>query len=428
VKIAHALFAIFLTSAALAAEMHVEPLGPTSATPVEVHYLSICEARGGHSVTRDGSLIRVTALDPQCVIVLPIPMVEKVQLPELLPPGEYRAEVRLQGDTNIYAQTKFVVRNAGPKPFEVHPFAALAGGSANLQLRIVGMNCDQANCSDVTTVRVDGQPVPLLSTSDYTMKFIAPDHEAGLADVSVQKSDVVSVSPAAIYFFDDDDPSVFESVLFPVLFSADGAHGSQWRSEAVISNPRSWHIENANSIGPLHHCLTYPCGERLDPRSSVHLSDGFPRGAVLRVPRPETPDLAFALRIRDISRDAQTLGTRVPVVRERSMIHGEPIWLLDVPLDPRYRVKVRAYMIEPVLAPFLAGSIEFQHGQARVELPFTLTRSGPNEPYSAEIDLPQLSADDRVNVAVKLPLDATGWAFASVTNNETQQVTIVAPQ
>ena len=254
-KIANALFAIFLTSAALAAEMHVVPLGPTSATPVEVHYLSICEARGGHSVTRDGTLIRITALDPQCVIVLPIPMVEKVQVPGLLPPGEYRAEVRLEGDTNMYAQTEFVVRNAGPKPFEVHPFAALADGSANLPMRIVGMNCDQADCSDVT-VRVDGQPVPLLSTDDYTMQFIAPDHAAGLADVSVQKTDFVSLSPAAIYFFDDADPSVFESVLFPGVVQrgrrpriAVEKRGGDLESEAVAHREREldW------SSPSLHH-------------------------------------------------------------------------------------------------------------------------------------------------------------------------------
>lgn len=425
-KIANALFAVFLTSAALAAEMHVVPLGPTSATPVEVHYMAICYARNGHAVAREGSLIRITARDPQCVNVLPIPMLATAEV-GLLPPGEYRAEVRLENDTDLYASTEFIVRNAGPKPFEVHPFAAVADGSAGLPLRIVGTTCDQADCSDVT-VRVDGEPVPLLSTDSHTIEFIAPDHEPGLVDVSVQKSDFVSLSPAALYFFERDDPSVFENVLFPVLFSADGAHGSQWRSEGRISNPKPWHVENVNSLGPLGPCLQYPCGERLYPGEIVPVSDGYPTGAVLRVPRPEAPNLAFSLRIRDVSRDAQTLGTRVPVVREHQMSHGDTIMLLDVPLDPRYRVKVRAYVVEPVLAPFLSGNVFFQHGKARVELPFTLTRSRPSEPYYAEVDLPQISEDARANVVVTLPLDAIGWAFASVTNNETQQVTIIAPQ
>lgn len=425
-RIATAVLAIFLSSAALAAEMHVVPFGPTSATPIDVHYMSICEPRGGHAVTREGSLIRITALDPACVIVLPIPMLETVQLPELLPPGEYRAEVRLEGDTNIYAQTEFVVRNAGPKPFEIHPFAVPAFGT-DLRLRLDGVTCDQADCSDIT-VRVDGVAVGPLTREGDAIWFTAPMHGVGLAEVTVQKSDFVSPSPAALYFFNDPELSVFEQILFPVLFSVNGALGSQWRSEAVLSNPKPWFVENANTLGPLSPCLSYPCGERLDPGAFEKYGDGFPRGAVLHVPRPEAPDLAFGLRIRDVSRQTEGLGTRIPVVRERDLFHGKQIPLLDVPLDPRYRVRVRVYMLEPVLSPFLGGSVLIRRGDTQTSLPFTLTRANAKEPYYADLDLPAGAAGERANLFVDPPLDAVAWAFATVTNNETQQVTIVAPK
>jgi hypothetical protein len=117
-------------------------------------------------------------------------------------------------------------------------------------------------------------------------------------------------------------------------------------------------------------------------------------------------------------------------VRERDFVHGSNIHLLDVPLDPRYRVKVRIYMVEPVLAPSTGGTVRIRRGTEVLELPFTLTHRQvfAIEPYYAEVDLPQGVAGERVNLDVSMPLDAIGWAFAAVTNNETQQVTIVAPR
>lgn len=405
------LAALFFASAAFANDVHVVPLGPTTTTPIEVHYRSICQAVGGHSVTREGSLIRITALDPHCIIVLPIPMIEKVQLPEVLPAGEYRVEVRLEGDTQNFASTRFVVRNGAPVPFEVHPSAVPVSGSA-VPVRIDGIECGTENCTDLT-VRVDGQVVEHEPGDLGGISFLAPPHQKGLVDVTVQKSDFVSVSPGALYYFDGPEPSVFETILFPVLFSSAGAHGSQWVSEALMSNPRPWYVYTAD-------------GETFVPREIKRASDGHPRGLLLRLPRAEAPDFAFALRVRDVARQAEGLGTQVPVVRERDFVHGDTIHLLDVPLDPRYRVKVRIYMIEPAMSP-TGGFVAIPRGDARLRIPFNFTRSSENEPYYAEVDLPLGVIGERVKVDVEMPLDAIGWAFASITNNETQEVTIVAP-
>ena len=405
------LAALLFTSAAFASDIHVVPLGPTTTTPIEVHYRSICQAVGGHSVTREGSLIRITALDPHCIIVLPIPTVEKVQLPEPLPVGEYRVEVRLEGDTQNFASTEFVVRNGGPVPFEVHPSAVPFGGS-QIPVRIDGVTCGTEDCSDII-VRVDGQIVEHQAGDFGAVWFIAPPHEPGLVDVTVQKSDFISPSPGALYYFDGPDPSVFETILFPVLFSSAGAHGSQWVSEARMSNPRPWYVHTAD-------------GEVFQPRQIKQASDGHPHGLLLRVPRAEAPDFAFALRVRDVARQAEGLGTHVPVVRERDFVHGDTIRLLDVPLDPRYRVKVRIYMIEPAMLP-TGGFVAIPRGDALLRIPFNFTRASETEPYYAEVDLPLGVIDERIKVEVEMPLDAIGWAFASITNNETQEVTIVAP-
>ncbi|MGZ5472647.1 MAG: hypothetical protein ACXW31_01995 [Thermoanaerobaculia bacterium] len=182
-----------------------------------------------------------------------------------------------------------------------------------------------------------------------------------------------------------------------------------------------------SGLGP---CVA-DCNPPIEPKSLLKFHSGYPRGTVFYAPRSEAAHLAMALRIRDVSGEEEGYGTDVPVVREHDFLHGEQIHLLDVPLDPRYRVKVRVYAVEPGLAPVLTGFVRIRRGDALVHLPFNLTQkqSGhSNEPYYAEVDLPQGVIGERVNVEIVMPLDATAWAFATVTNNETQQVTIVVPQ
>jgi len=417
---------LFATAALADGAAHIFPLGPTTATPVEVHYVSPCHARGGHSVTRNGESIVITALDPQCVQVLPIPIVEKVKLPETLPAGLYRLEIRA-GDLQelIY----FVVRNAGPVPFEVHPFVADAG----TRVRLSGITCATTDCSDIT-VRVGTHEIETLAGDGYGgITFEMPRIDEELVDVSVQKGDFVSVSPAAIYVPWNRYGSAFEQILVPVFFDANGANGSKWRSVLTIANPRPWFLPlHSGYLSKLLPCdgSDVSCNRVLTPKQFKQYSGNSRQGMVLEVSRPEARDLAMSLRIRDVSRQSEGYGTEVPVVREEEFIHGDDIRLLDVPLGPGYRVKVRIYMIDPVLAPALNGRVTVRRGDERLDLPFTLTRqaSAWDPPYYAEVDLPQPVEGGRGIVEIQMPIEAFGWAFATVTNNETQQVTIVSPQ
>ena len=407
--------------------VHVVPFGPTNRTPVDVHIPMICGV-SGQTVTRAGDVFKITLLDPNCVLTIPIPSIHTVRLP-MLDVGEYRVDVFFEGQDDVYGSTELVVRNASQKPFEIHPFAVPAFGT-DLRLRMTGVLCG-ASCDDIRIVVGGVQAANLERTFDGSIWFDVPERrQAGLVDVQVLNGDAISVSPGALYFFDEAERSVFERILFPVVFATDGANGSRWRSEATISNPSPWFVENTNTLSPVRPCLTYPCGERLAPGELATYGDGYPRGFVLQTPRPEAPDLAFALRIRDVSRQAEGLGTQIPVVREKDFVHGTGITLLDVPLDPRYRVKLRVYMLEPLAVESLSGLMTLRNTVTRdvaFSRGFLFQPGGRNEPYYAEIDLPAGAANERVNVHLTLPLDATAWAFATVTNNATQQVTIVTP-
>ena len=426
------LLTMLLSASTIAADgAHVFPFAPTTVTPIEVHYLSSCPARS-HSIVREGREIVITAIDPQCPAVLPIPIVEKVKLPELLPIGEYGLEIRQERHPFLLAWTDFVVRNGAPVPFELHPSAMYP--NAETPVHMSGVACDTVDCSDIT-IRVAGEPVALMAVAnDGAIWFGPPSHEQGLLDVTVQKSGVVMTSPGALHYYgfhsQRPDLLVYEPILFPVLHSTDGAFGSRWLSEAIVSNPAPWTVYADYTMSGLGPCVE-DCDPPIAPKSFQRFYNGYPRGTVFYAPRSEAAPLAMSLRIRDASGAEHGYGTEIPVVRERDFFHGSDIRLLDVPLDPRYRVKLRIYAVEPGLAPELNGFVRIRTGEAPVHLPFTLTQkqSGhSNEPYYAEVDLPQGATGERVNVEIVMPLDATGWAFASVTNNETQQVTIVAPQ
>lgn len=425
-RILSLLLALSLPLFAFAADMngvHVIPFGPTDQTPIDVHVPMTCGV-SRHTVSRVGNVIKVTLLDPSCVMTLPIPHIYTARLPETLPPGEYRVEVFLEAQDNVYGATEFVVRAHGPRLFELHPFTVTSGVS-DLRVRMTGITPPSPNF----TIEVDGVPATnVVRGSDGAIWFTPPQHDPGLANVTLRSGNVVASLDAALYYFEQPDRSVFERILFPVLFSTNGAAGSRWVSEGTLSNPREWFVENANTVGPLGPCIAYPCGERIEPGEITKFGHGFPRGALLYVPRPEAPMLSFGLRIRDVSRQAEGLGTQVPVVRERDFTHGGGITLLDVPLDPHYRVKLRIYAIEPVLG--LTGQMTLRNIATRAvtvrhfELQEPLDR---RQPHYAEIDLPTGAANERVNVFLTMPLDSTAWAFATVTNNDTQQVTIVTP-
>ena len=196
----------------------------------------------------------------------------------------------------------------------------------------------------------------------------------------------------------------------------------------MISNPTPYAIELANAIA----------GPRLEPgERRVLEGEQYPHGIALLVPRAEADNLAFSLRARDVSRESDNFGTEVPVVRESQMFRDSVLTLLDVPLDPRYRTKVRAYAFsDPIFLGLVNNNdvkltVRRANGetiqQFRTRSPVCEGASCTATPGYLEFDLAPIGAGERGDVYIQFTDGALGWAFASVTNNETQQVTIISP-
>lgn len=420
----------------------VIPPSPTDETPITIGVSTWC-AFNGATVAVNGNTIVVNAPSQMCDPPFYEPVY--VQLPQLLAPGQYTVEARGTVDGDVIGRRTFIVRDAGPKPFEVHPYAVPAnvapGAALPLTIERGGSLappfCPNGSC----TVTVGGVNVPVRGFSDDMVQFDAPPLAPGLYDVSVTEGGTTSTVKGAVVYFDraaPPEPSVFERILFPVLYSTKGQHGSDWRTEAVISNPKRWFVELYNDITPIV-CITYPCGERLQPFATMRFDGGqYPSGIALLTPWPEADQLAFALRTRDVSREAESFGTDIPVVHERHMFRDVDLTLLDVPLDPRYRAKLRVYAFDPLatnFGPFIGVVTDppgpvVPIGPTGVQLARNCSGNGCYAtPLYGEMDLPAQGPGVRADVYLDTETVAGSpvWAFITVTNNETQQVTIITP-
>jgi hypothetical protein len=162
-------------------------------------------------------------------------------------------------------------------------------------------------------------------------------------------------------------------------------------------------------------------------------------GAFLAIPKFSVESIAFEIRVADISRQSQTLGTEVPVARERN--YRKKIVLLDLPNDARYRTMLRVYGFsddienirvrifglgdsEPLVDEVRVTSGTIHHAAPPSALP-------PYYPAYLQLPLelwPILAASGPLRVELTTDNGSLLWAFASISNNDTQQVTLVTPQ
>ena len=406
----------------------LDPPGPTSRTPVEAHLYVGCDPVS-HTLERLGNVIKVhvtpgsfeALCDPPIAVRYPV-------LLGVLPVGEYRIDVTV-GERDSVTSRTFVVRNDEESVLDIHPFAVPVE-PLGLQLRLT------AGELNVAKIFIDGAEVPQSSiTYDGAYRFPAPAHARGLVDVKIETNEgAAHTLEGGLYYFEHSAPadtSVFERILFPVLSHSAGAHGSEWVSEAAIANPRPWTVKVYNDIMPVPPCVDCGVGQQFPPESYLAFhGNGYPRGVALITPRAEADGLALSLRVRDTSRAAEGYGTEVPVVREKDMFRGTDLTLLDIPVDPRYRTKLRMYAFDSgghdAWVTIDRGS-STPPEQVFVPVRRQCTVAACDAiPWYAELDLPVGVADERVNVYVTIGGQSSlSWAFASVTNNETQQVTIV---
>jgi hypothetical protein len=254
-------------------------------------------------------------------------------------------------------------------------------------------------------------------------------------------------------------------VLVPIFISAPipGAFGSVWTTELTARNDSDRGVE----VGPLTGCaIPEGCGTFRPPHSTFRIGmSSLPNpnaGVFLRVDDPDA--ITFQLRVQDLSRQSETWGTSIPVVRERD-VHTTPLRLIDIPVGSGFRSALRVYHFDPiqdlpqaavrVRIYDMCGVGQFDHDCPTAPLAEAILvlkkesqiENNPNFPNFSMIgDLraafPQLGNVEPIDIpavnyhrpaAVRLEIEPLTpnlrfWAFVSVTNNETQHVTVITPQ
>jgi hypothetical protein len=256
----------------------------------------------------------------------------------------------------------------------------------------------------------------------------------GVYDITVETIAEQTTAKAVLYVFNEFsqfDATQFERVLLPINFNGPGGHGSQWITEQVIANRRPWGIDTGHVELTLSHVWINRTIEANAYYKNPNI--GGPLGAALLLPRADADDVSIAIRIRDTSRVSEGYGTEIPVVREEDMAYNEPLTMLDVPLETRYREKLRVYaflpdvLVSEARVQFVARGGDAQPGLHVLQLRRDCAAC-PDMPLYGELDLPATTTLGRIDVRIDGPEEALTWGFITITNNDTQQVTTVAPQ
>jgi hypothetical protein len=241
----------------------------------------------------------------------------------------------------------------------------------------------------------------------------------------------------------------YERFLLPVYFSEGirGEHGSLWRVRFTAHNPTEadFHIEWCSPEPPVTPCpgqllqsAWLETGETQDVLPAVAGPDRGIHGRVLYVrPFPSPPGdpraLAFQLRIVDESRTALNAGTAVPVIRESQFLRTTA-HLLNVPRHPNFRLLLRIYELDLPEAEFAIRTYDHATGNLVNERRMTLTM--PPQQGSLRFDPGYAEVADLVDGLVErfrvevepLTEGSAFWTVVSITNNESQHVTLVTPQ
>lgn len=267
---------------------------------------------------------------------------------------------------------------------------------------------------------------------------------------------VIWLGPAPAASAREPDPDDYERVLIPVFFFGEGAHGSRWETRAVVYNDGRDSVvlaRNALNGDPVCDAIC-GCGSRGEvlPDETNEICRGLSSFAgVLIYPRKDQADsLFYELVVRDRSRDSSSAGAEVPVVRERDL--REKIVLLDVPVGGKFRTALRVFDsggrggVEARIQVFAADGTEplydapitliqpvlyfapepFPMNPAIAFIPDLLSYLPAPEDGPEGMDGRSETRRLRIELTPIKPLERF-WAFASVTNDETQEVTMITP-
>jgi hypothetical protein len=239
-----------------------------------------------------------------------------------------------------------------------------------------------------------------------------------------------------------------DRILLPVVTrsAVQGAYGSRWETVITIRNAsdRSTFLfpPDCPTSTPERFCAQgvgteFPAGavKRVD----LQVTSGPISPVLLNVTKSLAHQIFVQLRVRDITRQSESFGTEIPVIRVSDMkiAAGE---ILDIPRDSRFRLTFRLYADKVDQESELVVRFINQATNEKCEMRFSIPPL-PSEiplgepvvtpPLYREISdfdsYPELRKAEMIRIEIEPQTPGLRyWAFVSVTNNETQQITTLS--
>ncbi len=302
----------------------------------------------------------------------------------------------------------------------------------NLQTLTLG--CPPPAC--VALVTFGDQPGAIVDSSFSELVVIAPPHAAGVVDIHVHLPGADDFSVAQGYRYQDPAADDMIRLLVPVAISANGVFGTSWHTDFLVSNANTDPVTlGGASTPPGGRAVTVPAFATVTVPLYPPAGN---TGAFVYLPKRLAENVTESLRVHDTTRDSDSWGADIPVVPETQF--KRVVVLPGVPSDSRYRTLLRLYSYSRDTTVRIDvrdddnGALLLTREAAVVSgLPLSGSDK-PSAPAYAQMALdpltaPLAGAHPRLRVVVTSTDDAADplWAFISVTNNTTQQVTTVTP-
>ncbi|HEX8253468.1 MAG TPA: hypothetical protein VF846_09990 [Thermoanaerobaculia bacterium] len=385
-------------------------------------------------VRRDGGLVVIELQRRALGLTWPYTWGERVTLPALFA-GTYQVVVRSRGEE--LARETLIVRGSASR---LSPDFGVAGDEVAMPgYPMPDCPLSFPGCSN--GVYFGEKPAEYDNDSlDGYIVAVVPAGLTGVVPVTLRGLSGEILAEVGQFRVGSGFESDFERVLFPLNFYGAGAHGSEWRTEIVVRNdgpvavatvPPFW-IQPDSPVLPIPYDFIPAGGRGL---FGLRQRDG---GEFLHVPRGLEKYLSYASHLVDRSRSAADLGSEIPVVHAEET--AQTIRLLGVPTASNFRAKLRVYDFDPVNGRVVTVTVRQPNGNVLATRKLTLTGAPVcvNAPCFAErppfaaLDLDLLDGVrgvESANVTIESDTnDGRIWAFVSVTNNATQNVTLYTPQ
>lgn len=295
-------------------------------------------------------------------------------------------------------------------------------------------------------VRFGDVDVEPKSESETKIVVVTPAHAAGVVDVSVTSRDGRTGTKPNGFAFGNTSQAGYETLLLPIYLDGrvNGANGTQWQTDLWVRNGNATNATLAPWDCPAGQICpaVFPLTKVLSAGESMHNLPAFFRpptanpARLLYVSRAEAEAMQFQLRFSDASRSTQNSGTELPVIHEEELFAGTAT-LLNVPVESKFRILLRVFDVALTESQFRVTIYAQETGTGNTVLQtrdLTATSSDSGDfrltPGYAQLGIEGLDVNQKAVRIEVTPLTAGSrfWTFASITNNDTQLVTLVTPQ